>query len=473
MGAFPLYITLTAVGAVLPPFVIYAFFRLLVRRLPSNSPIGRAVRIRMALRYRASGIAVCLGWILQLVSLGPICFDAVTGIFHDAEDQTGVYTMWWLRTCIPFGIALFLLALQPSDARPILAMCIVVFALMVAAASVLVYGIAVLYTGPRYWQRQVLYSISLLGVVTCAVLLAPVLYPHTPARLRWLRLWLCFSVNFGLLGVSNLVWTIVLLGGACKSLAHGCTPARLDSLQLCVSRRGVPAIGSSEIRGWESDLVFAGCCVLTSTLGFHDRLRARITQALLRLGVAEHEATERESAAFVGGMIGGARAMQASSDAEARFRVLPLLNLTEADLGTDTNLANKTALAKLTKPAALGDCDAFVSHSWRDDGSIKFNLLRSWGQTVGPHAPTIWLDKAWCARARNSWHALLAPTAVARRIHSRSIGCSRPPFGISRSIDQTNIEESLFCLPLFISACKVLLVLAGPTCMPRPALERS
>jgi len=103
--------------------------------------------------------------------------------------------------------------------------------------------------------------------------------------------------------------------------------------------------------------------------------------------------------------------------------VLPLDALAEADLLTNQD----TGLHAKTTPAELGACDAFVTHSWQDDGAAKFESLGAWAKkfVVEERSPTIWLDKA--------------------------------------SIDQGDIDANLAALPIFLSACKELLVLSGVT----------
>ena len=105
----------------------------------------------------------------------------------------------------------------------------------------------------------------------------------------------------------------------------------------------------------------------------------------------------------------------------SRFRTLPLDAIAEADLLTnqDTGLHAKTAHAK------LGSADAFVSHSWHDDGAAKYAQLLAWARKFDGRTPALWLDKA--------------------------------------CIDQSDIDATLACLPLFLSGCKELLVLPGAT----------
>jgi hypothetical protein len=76
----------------------------------------------------------------------------------------------------------------------------------------------------------------------------------------------------------------------------------------------------------------------------------------------------------------------------------------------------------------LGEVDAFVSHSWHDDGDRKMAALKEWAEEFeGAHGrpPTLWLDKG--------------------------------------SINQRCIAADLAGLPLYLLGCKSLLVLVGHT----------
>ena len=94
-------------------------------------------------------------------------------------------------------------------------------------------------------------------------------------------------------------------------------------------------------------------------------------------------------------LIGGREVDAALRVATSKFVVLPLSQLTAADLTSGSDLAaDLTSLSARTRPAALGDCSAFVSHSWSDkDGERKYNLLcdHKWDT---PEPPTIWLECA-------------------------------------------------------------------------------
>ena len=100
----------------------------------------------------------------------------------------------------------------------------------------------------------------------------------------------------------------------------------------------------------------------------------------------------------------------------------------EEDLATSTGGASgQPPLHERAEGLSLGQCDAFFSHSWRDDGASKYTQLCEWAQPflAESHTPSIWLDKA--------------------------------------CIDQNDIDGSLAGLPIFLSGCQTLLILAGET----------
>eukprot|EP00927_Polykrikos_kofoidii_P050825 TRINITY_DN4469_c0_g1_i10.p1 TRINITY_DN4469_c0_g1~~TRINITY_DN4469_c0_g1_i10.p1 ORF type:complete len:638 (-),score=52.65 TRINITY_DN4469_c0_g1_i10:179-1900(-) len=85
-------------------------------------------------------------------------------------------------------------------------------------------------------------------------------------------------------------------------------------------------------------------------------------------------------------------------------------------------------LYSLSEPCDLGDCDAFISHSWHDNGLQKWEVLRSWCDNfveAQGYQPRLWIDKC--------------------------------------CICQNDIATDLRSLPVFIAGCKTLLVISGPT----------
>ena len=74
-----------------------------------------------------------------------------------------------------------------------------------------------------------------------------------------------------------------------------------------------------------------------------------------------------------------------------------------------------------TAASPLTQVDAFVSHSWGDDGTCKMAALRDWAsefEAAHGRRPTVWLDKG--------------------------------------SIDQTSVAADLAGLPLYLLGCRSL-----------------
>ena len=111
--------------------------------------------------------------------------------------------------------------------------------------------------------------------------------------------------------------------------------------------------------------------------------------------------------------------------AQSRFRAVPVASLVLEEMSD--NRPNPE-LARKTEAATLGDVAAFMSHSWSDDATSKLARLQEYAAEHDRAHGTpcrIWLDK-FC-------------------------------------IDQEQIDASLACLPVFLSGCNQLLVLAGTT----------
>eukprot|EP00927_Polykrikos_kofoidii_P063241 TRINITY_DN5804_c1_g2_i3.p1 TRINITY_DN5804_c1_g2~~TRINITY_DN5804_c1_g2_i3.p1 ORF type:complete len:605 (-),score=81.10 TRINITY_DN5804_c1_g2_i3:52-1866(-) len=85
-------------------------------------------------------------------------------------------------------------------------------------------------------------------------------------------------------------------------------------------------------------------------------------------------------------------------------------------------------LYNLSEPCKFSECDAFWSHSWRDDANLKWSVMSHWCEVFrqqNGRAPNLWLDKV--------------------------------------CIDQSDIRRDLQCLPIFLAACNDLVVCSGCT----------
>ena len=169
-------------------------------------------------------------------------------------------------------------------------------------------------------------------------------------------------------------------------------------------------------------------------------------------------APAEQEAAAIAALIGGRSPMRALELAAARFRVLPLKSLTAADLSTNED----TGLFPRTELAPLGECDAFVSHSWRDDGDRKHSKLheREWGKGE----PSIWLDKVHARLlSQRPLPSRIAPLSHCSPLAWLSLLAFAMTCALQACIDQRDIVGNLAALPVFLSGCKNLLILAGPT----------
>ena len=85
--------------------------------------------------------------------------------------------------------------------------------------------------------------------------------------------------------------------------------------------------------------------------------------------------------------------MPLSCSGAKRFRALRLDAISANDLSNNSD----TQMFGRTQPAKLGTVDAFISHSWQDDGNAKHAQLQVWGEKVrtanGGQEPLVWLDK--------------------------------------------------------------------------------
>ena len=157
--------------------------------------------------------------------------------------------------------------------------------------------------------------------------------------------------------------------------------------------------------------------------------RGRVHEWLGNLGRKDRT----NAAAVIAAVVGGMPAKTVFEMAEGRFSGIGFDSLTVEDF-TQSDLAGKEArdedLRARTQKLKLGQVDAFLSHSWHDPVTPKWRALEAWATRYAAkhgHSPFLWIDKA--------------------------------------CLDQSNISQSLACLPVFLAGCKNMLVVAGPTCL--------
>ena len=145
------------------------------------------------------------------------------------------------------------------------------------------------------------------------------------------------------------------------------------------------------------------------------------------LGSLGKDGNAEQKAASVASLLGDGSVAQTLINAVQRFRAQPLSTLTINALLTSEPDAS---LYANSVPVKLGEVHAFVSHSWSDDGTLKYDMLHEWAHELGgDDDKLVWLDKS--------------------------------------CINQLDIDASLSCLPVFLSGCQKLLMLIGPTYITR------
>ena len=343
---------------------------------------------------RVIGSTMQLGWMLIVVGLTPSLFDLV------GVPLAGAGHLTYYFVALPWGLALLLLTLRPIDAKAI------TFVGPVLVALLLLFALMSLFTAVAYEIDPIARAGNVALFLLCVlgeVLLWPSLIfrsvcrdvPDTyvlAPRLKLKRLW--------------LVLRLFLMGNVIAHLAGFFSPLHF---------------GDSAAPTWRSDdrqtaeLAFVASW-LVAALTFNPANRGRFLRKLSEL--LTPRGSEQPALASIKALIGKDGAADTLEKATLHLRALPLARITKFEFegsAPDHELFNKTVAA------AVGEVDAFVTHSWADDGTLKFDKLHEHFEDN----LTIWLDKA--------------------------------------CLDQTDLDASLAYLPVFLQSCKGLVVLLGPT----------
>ena len=296
----------------------------------------------------------------------------------------------------PPAACVLLLAISPTDARSVYAVCTFMCALLLAAAigwTRHAIGIAANHasgsdasTGqtwdvdaPPDWVRTystariVHYAaIAAVCVVICGFIAITTLRPAlgvaagkrcfaVPPRVALINLWRVFRL-FGVLVGS------VILGATIACWTNPAYGAKFNlgpcNLLVVAMYFGVSGYVSARRRG--RLLSFLG------SLGHHDEVGA---------------------AAAVATMVGrGTSPAQTLARAATSFRGLSFSALSKSDFKTNED----TGLHGRTQPCALGEVDVFLSHSWRDSCEHKWTALAAYAashEAVHGTKLMLWLDK--------------------------------------------------------------------------------
>lgn len=206
------------------------------------------------------------------------------------------------------------------------------------------------------------------------------------------------------------------------------------ALIVCLAAVSLSVIHGADDSDAISRYVFGMSLLLFMGLLPSSRNRRWIIGTLKRLT----QTAEERQAAAIGAFIGQMGSRRAFEYASRTFCVIGGDQLSASDFGKgfihvvvkgDTDATHQArALRGRTRLAELGDGDAFISHSWRDDGQEKWQVIERWKTSFEEsrgRAPAFWCD----------------------------IAC----------IDEQRLEDSLAALPLYLAGCHRLLALVGPS----------
>ena len=406
---------------------VAASFAAVKRKLRAARASAAARRLRVSFAIGQAGFA------LFTITLTPVAMDMAG---RSIEAAVGDW-LWWL---VPWtlGACLLTLALFPTDARAIRVVCATWFVAVFVGFGAL--NTVAALAGSRPAAHVASRGAEAALCFASAAALAPTLrcrgdramQPRPALR----RLWIVIRLR--------------LLGG--------CVFHSAFSIAIYVQGNS-RVVDRWAVAAWSvADFLLAAIAT--------PRNRGRLHRRLGRLGGRGTEAEEAEEAAAIAALVGGSAPDAALERAARLLRCLPASRLLAADLassglGVSTSA---TGLAAKTEPAAMGEVTAFLSHSWSDEEEApgaKHALLSRWAkrrQEKTGKEPTLWLVR----RLSSHSHYTLLPRIT--RAHARDEIIYAPRTAQDKAcIDQSNIEQSLACLPVFLAGCQTLLVVAGPT----------
>ena len=354
------------------------------------------------LRQRVSGTIAQVGWTLCVIGWGPFFIGFIGAVSSGALlEGAGSFT-WYVWAAIS-GPWVMVLALRPTDA------------LRIRIASRIFFGLLILIVSGCV--------LAILG-----------------------------NVAQGSIDALERGLVVILTGGMgllCAACTAALAPAIFSCRDCCASSAMTPRGQLRRLwlvlRCWlfgagllaDGDVPFVRPCQLadTNNIGIHVAAGCALLAAVVLtpsnrarvhrwLGSLGSNASKQQEAAAVAALLGGSgrSAATALRQAEESFRALRLSSLRVEDL---TDNKPSPQLFDQTLPVKMGEVGAFVSHSWSDAGALKFGHVEKFAATRGGGDCLIWLDKA--------------------------------------CIDQSSIDANLACLPVWLSGCSSLLVLAGPT----------
>lgn len=127
-------------------------------------------------------------------------------------------------------------------------------------------------------------------------------------------------------------------------------------------------------------------------------LRGRVRRAISEWGLPENARGLAMMAMLMSEGPLGTDFRSVARDAARRFRGIPFSALRPEHMSkAHATEEERAELAKFVVFPPLNGVDAFVCHSWSDDGFAKYSALASWAETfrmTHKREPIVWFDKA-------------------------------------------------------------------------------
>ena len=359
-----------------------------------------ATRVGRSLRARVQGLLITVGVIVLSWAFLP----SLMFIFGWWPRRLAGSCFVWLHFAM-LGVSSIGLAVRPVDHAVIRYISLFASVVASALAGLLLYASVSGLDDPTL---RICFFIGGLAALTfCPIFYHAYYVSRTRPRAAWRGIWLGCRLAHGAIGAMVLVY-FTLAALLDQKLVPDWWPFA-TSTDLLQHPDGIPIIS------------YSVCALLWSAVTT-PRARGAALAWVARLG----STAEERSAAVVAGLCSHAKlsTSQLLPSAEENFRVVSFDKLRASDF----DLSRPSQVQDHSHKAELGMCDAFLSHSWHDSPTAKWDALCRWASDFEKESgrpPRVWFDRA--------------------------------------CIDQDKLAESLACLPIFLAGCAKLVVLAGPT----------
>ena len=443
------------------------------------------------LRLRVQGRLLIAGDFLAMLGLVPAALTSLP-FMPGWPIALGGHSRIWFGALVPLGMWLCCLALRPTDRLAVRLSAVACALLLCAMGLVSLGRYTPAYARQGSVLDALGFAVQGLVMLALAASLAVTLRPGLTTRQLLLRLWTCLRIALATLAASAITWLVSSSVSDPAYTSHPQFPGQLCTATTCaffvvlsseVRRGRVLGYIASISRGrsdWQAanvlsmllggrsveqamqlaearfrvlpierlrkeDLLGSGAKASASAdpeLSFSasadpelslreksQRLPSVVLQTFTRVAPFSFSATQtQEEDANTPPSASPPRASLVLSNGLMHRMLLNSFRGWGSNSSHVNNFGPSRRLSDCTVPANLGECDAFVSHSWGDAGDAKWAALSRWAEDFRARyhrSPTIWLDKA--------------------------------------CIDQNDIDNSLAFLPIFLAGCKRLLVLPGAT----------